>query len=148
MAGLEPARISPHAPQTCAYTDSATSTQTILFNFQSLFCFVLVAEQSLSLLPSPQKQHLVAFSSAECHIDTNDFIQFSKFILFCPRGGAIAFAFALSSKATFSCFLVGRVPHRHKYIIMDKSPCQFKNLSFVFFKYQRSVVSAKAERIG
>ena len=71
MAGLEPARISPHAPQTCAYTDSATSTQTILFNFQSLFCFVLVAEQSLSLLPSPQKQHLVAFSSAECHIDTN-----------------------------------------------------------------------------
>ena len=26
MAGLEPARISPHAPQTCAYTDSATST--------------------------------------------------------------------------------------------------------------------------
>ena len=105
MAGLEPARISPHAPQTCAYTDSATSTQTILFNFQSLFCFVLVAEQSLSLLPSPQKQHLVAFSSAECHIG-------------------------------------------HKYIIMDKSPCQFKNLSFVFFKYQRSVVSAKAERIG
>ena len=67
--------------------------------------FVLVAEQSLSLLPSPQKQHLVAFSSAECHIG-------------------------------------------HKYIIMDKSPCQFKNLSFVFFKYQRSVVSAKAERIG
>ncbi len=114
MAGLEPARISPHAPQTCAYTDSATSTQTILFNFQSLFCFVLVAEQTLSLLPSPQKQHLVAFSSAECHIDTNDFIQFSKFILFCPRGGANAFAFALSSKATFSCFLVGRVPHRHK----------------------------------
>ena len=25
-AGLEPARVSPHAPQTCAYTDSATST--------------------------------------------------------------------------------------------------------------------------
>ena len=30
MGGLEPPRISPHAPQTCAYTDSATST----FNFQ------------------------------------------------------------------------------------------------------------------
>lgn len=26
MGGLEPPRISPHAPQTCAYTDSATST--------------------------------------------------------------------------------------------------------------------------
>ena len=31
-AGLEPARVSPHAPQTCAYTDSATSTY--IFNFQ------------------------------------------------------------------------------------------------------------------
>ena len=34
-AGLEPARVSPHAPQTCAYTDSATSTQVFqLFNCQ------------------------------------------------------------------------------------------------------------------
>ncbi len=30
-AGLEPARVSPHAPQTCAYTDSATSTQYSIF---------------------------------------------------------------------------------------------------------------------
>ena len=29
-AGLEPARVSPHAPQTCTYTDSVTST-----NYQS-----------------------------------------------------------------------------------------------------------------
>ena len=41
MAGLEPARISPHAPQTCAYTDSATSTCTYyLFSCQILFISV------------------------------------------------------------------------------------------------------------
>ena len=31
MAGLEPARVSPHAPQTCTYTDSVTSTSSKLF---------------------------------------------------------------------------------------------------------------------
>ena len=31
--GLEPSRISPHAPQTCAYTDSATSTLFYLIFF-------------------------------------------------------------------------------------------------------------------
>ncbi len=39
MAGLEPARISPHAPQTCAYTDSATSTSnSILFSLVLTDC--------------------------------------------------------------------------------------------------------------
>lgn len=38
-AGLEPARVSPHAPQTCAYTDSATSTPGIL-NFQQKYIII------------------------------------------------------------------------------------------------------------
>lgn len=43
-AGLEPARVSPHAPQTCAYTDSATSTQVFLVIQLSNFLGVFVAE--------------------------------------------------------------------------------------------------------
>ena len=47
-AGLEPARVSPHAPQTCAYTDSATSTS--IFDFQ------------VSAYTSPlEKRYLIVF---------------------------------------------------------------------------------------
>lgn len=48
MGGLEPPRISPHAPQTCAYTDSATSTN--LFNFQP-FSFVMRRSNRLCFCP-------------------------------------------------------------------------------------------------
>lgn len=48
MAGLEPARISPHAPQTCAYTDSATSTCTIclglLLHTPQSLTFILLSQ--------------------------------------------------------------------------------------------------------
>ena len=55
-AGLEPARVSPHAPQTCAYTDSATSTH-IQFSFYAAYTSPLI-EMTFS-----------HFSSAECRID-------------------------------------------------------------------------------
>ncbi len=48
-AGLEPARVSPHAPQTCAYTDSATSTS--IFDFQmSAYTSPLVKRYLIVLL--------------------------------------------------------------------------------------------------
>ena len=110
--GLEPVQISPHAPQTCASTIPPLRHKWNYSIFK-VFYFIFVAEQSLSLLPSP-------------------------------------------SKATFSCFLVGRVPLRHKWnysifkviyfiftggassiykhqiplqinLIMDKKACQIRN---------------------
>ena len=53
-AGLEPARVSPHAPQTCAYTDSATSTY-LVFNLCRVY------------LTSHRRYLIVC--SAECHVD-------------------------------------------------------------------------------
>ena len=51
-AGLEPARVSPHAPQTCAYTDSATSTS--IFDFQNVCVYLpsrkTIFNRSLGLL--------------------------------------------------------------------------------------------------
>ncbi len=41
----------------------------------------LVAFSSAECHSDHRKQHLVAFSSAECHSDTNGIIQFSKFFI-------------------------------------------------------------------
>ena len=68
-AGLEPARVSPHAPQTCAYTDSATSTS--IFDFQ------------MSAYTSPLLEMTFShFSSAEYHVDIN--IRFSNVCVYLP----------------------------------------------------------------
>ena len=56
MGGLEPPRISPHAPQTCAYTDSATTTHTITYSIiKFLSVFVADVVSSTTLSKNPQR---------------------------------------------------------------------------------------------
>lgn len=57
-AGLEPARVSPHAPQTCTYTDSVTSTRII--NFFNLYCFCLVFVSDVESCSTFLKQYCTA----------------------------------------------------------------------------------------
>ena len=55
-AGLEPARISPHAPQTCAYTDSAMSTYLIL----TFIYFEYFLNNTLALCPPKPNEFVKA----------------------------------------------------------------------------------------
>lgn len=71
--GLEPPRVASHAPQTCAYTDSATSTQDIIIIKLSNLFGVFVAEMFCLASHPSQKRYLIVFS-AECHVDTEYFI--------------------------------------------------------------------------
>ena len=78
MAGLEPARIAPHAPQTCAYTNSATSTYFSKFN-SNIMCKMSLWRMLCQAQPS-QKTIFNRFSAAECHIDI--FIYYDVLIFF------------------------------------------------------------------
>ena len=73
-AGLEPARVSPHAPQTCAYTDSATSTQGIFSYSIVKFVRCLCGGDVPLCFTSLSKNDTQSFFSAECHIGK---VQFS-----------------------------------------------------------------------
>ena len=105
MAGLEPARISPHAPQTCAYTDSATSTYCFDIQFSNFYFTCRV------YLPS-HKTILNCFLSwiIASHLQVVHYILLSQ-----------------NCRSLFRCYFefrdfvthstqnpLGRVPHRHK----------------------------------
>ena len=99
-AGLEPARVSPHAPQTCAYTDSATSTS--IFNFQ------------MSAYTSPLLEMTFShFSSAECHVDIN--IQFSNVCVYLPSRKTILNRFSRQSATSTSLFNFQQKLYYHKH---------------------------------
>ncbi len=57
MGGLEPPRISPHAPQTCAYTDSATSTQTIQLSLRDAYTSPLLGRYLIFLVGRVPHRH-------------------------------------------------------------------------------------------
>ena len=71
-AGLEPARVSPHAPQTCAYTDSATSTWSFGYIYSIIKLFY-VSRRMLTQGQPSRKMILNHFPAAECHIDKKIF---------------------------------------------------------------------------
>ena len=80
-AGLEPARVSPHAPQTCTYTDSVTSTYLDYCIQLSNFVLVFVTEVVSWKQPS-RKTILNRFSRQSVTSTYLDYcIQLSNFVL-------------------------------------------------------------------
>ncbi len=86
MGGLEPPRISPHAPQTCTSTIPPHRHE-ILLTFQFIYTLVSLRRMLTQGQPS-RKMILNHFPAAECHIDIfSIFEYYHKFyfftILFC-----------------------------------------------------------------
>ena len=95
--GLEPSRHKPHEPESCASTNSATSTRIIL---------ELASRGGCSLFGEPSRKMILNhFPAAECHFD-KDYIGTRV-------SWRMLFPTTLSSNVTFSHILVGRVPLRH-----------------------------------
>ena len=153
--GLEPVQISPHAPQTCASTIPPLRHKWNYSIFKVIY-FIFVAEQSLSLLPSPSKATFSCFLVGRVPLRHKWNYSIFKVIYFIFVAEQSLSLLPSPSKATFSCFLVGRVPLRHKWnysifkviyfiftdgvssiykhqillqinLIMDKKACQIRN---------------------
>ena len=106
MAGLEPARISPHAPQTCAYTDSATSTYFLYLIFKAMWLYrytiLYTARAVLTHPASPASFQNLTFSQLLAES--------------LARAKAYAFYFAYLLSKRYSIVFRESLPHRHNSI--------------------------------
>lgn len=112
--GLEPPRVASHAPQTCAYTDSATSTQVFIRYLVVNFCLVSLWRRcSLSFTPSILTWHLVNLKRSPCHIDTS-IIRY-LIVNFClvSLWQRCSASLLIPLKKRYLIVFFGRVPRRH-----------------------------------
>ena len=109
--GLEPSRREPHEPESCASTNSATST--------SIFCLVCISSASLFVadvvFDNPlTKQFTGLFCSAECHFDINSLFNLYFFRRLVCGGCCLR---QPSHKTIHRIVLFGRVPLRHQFSV-------------------------------
>ena len=119
MGGLEPPRITPHAPQTCTSTiPPHRLTVILLFNCQGFNCFMWSRGGSCFHNPL-EKTFTGCFFSAECHIDS------------------LSFYYLVVKVLTVSCGLVAEVvfttlSKKHSPDVFFSAECHIDSLLFSY----------------